>query len=71
MPQIGEFANGVRKTSKLGASTFIWLFWVGVFIWFNCGLVTPQDISIIGMPQIGKFANGVRETSNVGGTRFI
>jgi hypothetical protein len=69
--QIGKFANGVWETSKLGGIGFISLFQVGVFIGFNCGFVTTQDISIAGVPQIGKFANGIRETSKLGGTRFI
>jgi hypothetical protein len=62
MPQIGEFASGVLETSKLGGIGFISLFRVGVFTLFNCGLVTPQDISIVGVPQIGKFASEIRET---------
>jgi len=41
---------------------------LGVFTLFNCGLVTTQDISIMGVPQIGESANGVRETSKLGGT---
>jgi hypothetical protein len=69
--QIGEFANGVRKTSKLGGTELIQLFRVGVFTLFNCELVTTQDISIIWVPQIGKFANGVRETSKLGGIGLI
>jgi len=32
MPQIGEFASGVRETSKLGGIGLIYLFQVGVFI---------------------------------------
>jgi hypothetical protein len=44
VPEIGEFANGVQKTSKLGGIGLIFLFQVGVFIRFNCGLVTTQDI---------------------------
>jgi hypothetical protein len=63
MPQIGKFASGIRETSKLGGIGFIWLFRVGVFTGFNCGLVTTQDISIVRMPQIGKFASGIQETS--------
>jgi hypothetical protein len=31
VPQIGEFANGVRETSKLGGLEFIQLFQVEVF----------------------------------------
>jgi hypothetical protein len=71
VPQIGEFANGVRETSKLAGIGFIRLFRIGVFTSFNCGLVTTQDISIIQMPQIGEFANGVWETSKLGGIGFI
>jgi hypothetical protein len=44
MPQIGEFANGVRQTSKLGGIGLILLFSIGVFTLFNCALVTTQDI---------------------------
>jgi hypothetical protein len=32
VPQIEEFASGVRETSKLDGIGFIWLFQVGVFI---------------------------------------
>jgi hypothetical protein len=32
VPQIGEFANGVWQTSKLGGIGLIWLFLIGVFI---------------------------------------
>jgi hypothetical protein len=32
MPQIGEFSNGVKETSKLGGIGLIWLFRIGVFI---------------------------------------
>jgi hypothetical protein len=71
VPQIGEFANGVRETSKLGEIGLIFLFQIGVFTSFNCGLVTTQNISIIWVPQIGKCANGVQETSKRGGTRLI
>jgi hypothetical protein len=31
MSPIGEFANGVGETSKLGGTGLIWLFGVGVF----------------------------------------
>jgi len=31
MPQIGEFANGVQETSKLGGIRLIQLFPVGAF----------------------------------------
>jgi len=31
MPQIGEFASGIRETSKLGGVALILLFQVGVF----------------------------------------
>jgi len=41
---------------------------LGVFTLFNCGLVTTQDISIMGVPQIGESTNGVQETSKLGGT---
>jgi hypothetical protein len=47
------------------------MFQVGVFTLFNCGLVTTQDISIVGVPQIGEFASGVRKTSKLGGTELI
>jgi hypothetical protein len=69
--QVGEFASGVRETSKLGGIGLIPLFPIGVFTGFNCGLVTTQDISIIWVPQIGEFASGVRETSKLGGIGFI
>jgi hypothetical protein len=39
VPQIGEFANVVREISKLDGTGFIWLFRVGVFTSFKCGLV--------------------------------
>jgi len=39
MPKIGEFVSGVRETSKLGGTLLIWLFQVGLFTWFNYGLV--------------------------------
>ncbi len=39
MLKIEEFANVVRETSKLGGIGFIWLFQVGVFTLFKCGLV--------------------------------
>jgi hypothetical protein len=31
MPKIGEFASGVRETSKLGGIALIWLFQVALF----------------------------------------
>jgi len=71
VPEIGEFASGVRKTSKLGATEFILLFPVGVFTLFNCGLVTTQDISIVAMREIGEIASGVRKTSKLGGIELI
>jgi hypothetical protein len=39
VPKIGESANVVRETSKLGGTRFIWLFRVGMFTSFKCGLV--------------------------------
>jgi hypothetical protein len=69
--QIGEFASGVREISKLGGTGLIWLFQVGVFTWFNCGLVTTQDILTISVPQIGKFGIGVWETSKLGAIGLI
>jgi hypothetical protein len=69
--QIGEFANGVWETSKLGAIRLIFLFQIGVFTSFNCGLVTTQNILIIWVQQIGESANGIWETSKLGGTRLI
>jgi hypothetical protein len=39
MPQIGEFASGVQETSKLSGTRVIFLFRIGVFTLFNCGLV--------------------------------
>jgi hypothetical protein len=69
--EIGEFTNGVRETSKLGETKLIWLFRIGVFTLFNCGVVKPANIEIEGVPQIGEFANGVRETSKLGETRLI
>jgi len=71
LSQIGEFANGVRETSKLGGTKLISLFPIEVFTLFNCALVTTQDISIIWLPQIGEFTSGVRETSKLGGTGLI
>jgi hypothetical protein len=71
VPQIGEFESGVWETSKLGAIELIWLFWVGVFTWFNCALVTILVISIMGVPQIGEFASGVWESSKLGGLGLI
>jgi len=43
------------------------MFQVGVFTYFNCGLVTTQDISIAILAKIGEFASGVRKTSKLGG----
>jgi hypothetical protein len=71
VPQIGEFANGVRETSKLGGTRLILLFPIGVFTLFNCAFVTTQNISIIVLSQIGEFASGVRETSKLGETGLI
>jgi hypothetical protein len=71
MPQIGEFANGVRETSKFGGTGLILLFPIEVFTRFNCAFITTQDISIIPVPQIGEFANGVRETSKFGDSKLI
>jgi hypothetical protein len=71
VPQIGEFANGVRESSKLGETRLIWLFRIGVFTLFNCGLVTTQNTYIVRVQEIGKFASGVRETSKLGGTGLI
>jgi hypothetical protein len=31
VPQIGEFANAIQETSKLGGTTLISMFQVGVF----------------------------------------
>ncbi len=59
------------ETSKLGGIRLVWLFWVGVFIWFNCGLITIQKISIVGVPQIGKFISEVWETLKLGGIGLI
>ncbi len=42
-----------------------------MFSWFNCELVTTEDISIAGVCQIKESINGVRETSKLGGTGFI
>ncbi len=47
------------------------MFRVGVFTSFNCGLVTTQDISIVGVLQIGESATQLWETSKLGGTRLI
>jgi hypothetical protein len=69
--QIGEFANGVRETSKLGGTELISLFQVAVFTLFNCGLVTTQEISIMGVLQIGESASEIWETSKLGGTKLI
>jgi len=57
VPQIGEFASGVRETSKLGGTRLISLLPIEVFTLFNCALVTIQDISIIGVPLFGEFAS--------------
>ncbi len=62
MRQIGESTNGVRETSKLGGTGLIWLFPVGLFTLFNCGLVTIQDNPMMRMPQIGEIASGIRKT---------
>jgi hypothetical protein len=70
VPHIGEFANGVRQTSKLGTG-LISLFPIGVFTLFNYGFVTTQDISIARVPQIAEFANGFREASKLGGIGLI
>jgi len=71
VPEIGEFASGVQKTSKLGGTGLIFLFRIGVFTLFNCGLVTTQDISFARVFQIGESTNDVRETSKLGGTGLI
>ncbi len=71
MQAIEKSANGVWEISKLGGTWLILLLWVGVFAWFNCELVTTQDISINCVPQIGESTSGVRETSKLGGTRLI
>jgi hypothetical protein len=71
VPQIGEFANGVRETSKLVGIGLILLFAIKVFTRFNCAFVTTQDISIDKVPQIGEFTSGVWETSKLGGTGLI
>jgi hypothetical protein len=71
VPQIGEFANGVWETSKLGETRLIWLFRIGVFTSFNCGLVKPANIKTKGVPQIGEFANGVQESSKLGETKLV
>jgi hypothetical protein len=42
-----------------------------MFIRFNYGLVTTQDILIIWVPQIGESTYGVQEFSKLGATRFI
>jgi hypothetical protein len=42
-----------------------------MFTRFNCGLVTTQEISVMGVFQIGEFASKVRETSKLGGATFI
>ncbi len=39
MLEIEKIANVVRGSSKLGGIGFIWLFQVGVFTSFKCGLV--------------------------------
>jgi len=69
--EIGEFASGVRETSKLGGTRLISMFRVGVFTLFNCGLDTTQNILIALLPEIEEFASGVRETSKLGGTGLI
>jgi hypothetical protein len=71
LPQVAEFASGVWETSKLNGTKLIWLFAIGVFTLFNCGLVTTRMISTTQLLQIGEFASGVRETSKLGGTRLI
>jgi hypothetical protein len=68
VPQIGEFASGVRETSKLVGTELILLFQFGKFTLFNCALVTTQDISINCVPQVRESTSGVRETSKLGGT---
>jgi hypothetical protein len=42
-----------------------------VFTWFNCELVTIQDILIGGVRQIDESTNGVRETSKPCGLNRI
>jgi hypothetical protein len=71
MPQIGKSTNGVRETSKPGGTRFIWLFPIGLFTRFNCGLVTTRNISIVQVPQIEESTNGVWETSKLGGIGLI
>ncbi len=69
--QIAKSATKVWETSKLGGPRFISLFRVGVFTWFNCGLVTTQHISIKRVLQIGESTNEVWETLKLGGIWFI
>jgi len=47
------------------------MFPIGVFTWFNCALVTTQDISIVGVPQIEEPTRRVRETWELGATGLI
>jgi hypothetical protein len=44
---------------------------IKVFTLFNYGLVTTQEISIMGVLQIKEFASEVRENSKLGGTGLI
>ncbi len=69
--QIGESATKVRETSKLGGTPLISLFPVEVFTWFNCKLVTTQNISIRGVLQIRESANEIWENLKLGGIWFI
>jgi hypothetical protein len=69
--QIDESTDEVRETSKLDGTGLIRMFPIGVFAWFNCGLVTTQDISIREVQQIDESIDGVRETSKLGETGLI
>jgi hypothetical protein len=71
VPQIGKSTNGVWETSELGGTQLILLLPIGVFTWFDCEVVTTQDIWIVPVPQTGKSTNGVRETSKLGENALI
>ncbi len=71
MSQIGEFVSGDREIWRMVELDLYGFFVVWVFTWFNCELVTTQNISIIQLPQIGKSTNGVQETWKLGGIGFI
>jgi hypothetical protein len=71
LPCVRESTNGVWETSKLHGTVTILLFPVGMFTWFNYGLVETQGISIVQVPQIGESTSDVRQTSKLGEIKLI